>query len=330
MIIAILLATIIGLRWYNSSLDPVNPDDTDLVLFEVSSGSGTNQIIDRLEQEGLIKSSLAANIYLRFHSDQSGIQAGSFKLSPSMSTKQVLATLAKAIDVGDDFTIIPGKRIDEIRASMIDFGFNESEVDLALNPDQYRNDPIGRYWPDEADLSLEGYLYPETFATSSQTTPESIIRQSLSEMARRLDDEFQAKAAKVGLSVHEAVTLASIIEMEVSNSVDKPIVSQVFHSRLDLGMPLGSDVTFFYAAEVFGGRASPSLDNPYNTRLYGGLPPGPIANFGQASLEAAVEPSSTSYLYFVAGDDGNTYYSYTLAEHNQNVAEHCIELCKLP
>ena len=122
----------------------------------------------------------------------------------------------------------------------------------------------------------------------------------------------------------------SLVQQEVGDTEVQKQVAQVFLKRLKEDIQLGSDVTFFYAAELTGEDPSPSLDNPYNTRLYKGLPPGPIGTVTRGSLNAVANPAKGDFLFFVAGDDGNTYFSKTLEEHNANVKKHCIELCKLP
>jgi UPF0755 protein len=127
--------------------------------------------------------------------------------------------------------------------------------------------------------------------------------------------------------VRQAITLASIVEKEVSNGNDRRQVAQVFLLRLQKKMVLGSDVTYIYAAAITGQTASPDLDSPYNTRKYLGLPPGPISNVSDSSLDAVAYPADGDYLYFVAGDDGKTYFSHTEAEHERLAAEHCIKLC---
>ena len=222
---------------------------------------------------------------------------------------------------------MPGQRLDQLEASIVDgLNFDLLETRAAL---------LGRYdhpiFADlPADTSIEGYIYPETYQINSQTTVEDLLNASFEQLSDVFTEELQEKIAARGLDIHEAITLASIIEKESSNVEDQPTIAQVFLKRLDEGIMLGSDVTFIYAAAISGRAATPSLDSPYNTRIVGGLPPGPISNFTASALEAIAEPADSDYLYFVAGDDGITYFSNTLAEHESLTAQHCIELCKLP
>jgi UPF0755 protein len=199
-------------------------------------------------------------------------------------------------------------------------------VDKALYPAQYADHPALADKPTNA--SLEGYLYPDSYQKTADTKPETIIRASLDEMQKHLTPELRAAMSKQGLTVHEGVVLASIVEQEVSKKADKPTVAQVFLLRLKKGMPLGSDVTAFYGSIKAGQAPSVSYDSPYNTRLHPGLPPGPISNVSQASLEAVANPAGSDYLYFVAGDDGNTYFSHTNEEHEALTKQYCKKLCQ--
>ena len=194
-----------------------------------------------------------------------------------------------------------------------------------MNPNLYKDHPALVAKP--RDASLEGYLYPESFKVTSSTTVQEIIEQSLDEMAKRLTPERIEAFASQGLSTHEAVILASIIEKEVSLAEDRRVVAQIFLKRLNEGMSLGSDVTYEYAAALTGEIASPELDSPYNTRKYTGLPPGPISNVDDAALAAVANPASTDYLFFISGDDGKTYYGTTHEEHDANIRDFCQLKC---
>ncbi len=146
-------------------------------------------------------------------------------------------------------------------------------------------------------------------------------------MQERLNPDIRAAFTKRGLTVHQGVILASITEQEVSNASDRPVVAQVFLKRMQDGMQLGSDVTAFYGAIIAGKEPTVFYDSPYNTRIHNGLPPGPISNVSASSLQAIANPAGTNYVYFVAGDDGKTYFSNTLAEHEALTKEHCKKLC---
>lgn len=310
--------------WYKQQLKPVSQSQTAVTL-TVPSGATVKQIAALLETKGLIRSAQAFEWYVRNNDLRDSLQAGQYQILPSQSVSEIANILSQGKVQKNLFTILPSQRLDQIKASLIKAGFNEADVTAALDPAAYKNHPALVSKP--TDASLEGYLYPETFQTTSSTTPEEIIRQSLDQMAKVLTpgliDEFQ----KQGLGVHKAITLASIVEQEVSNGDDRRMVAQVFLNRLKIGMMLGSDVTYRYAAQMTGKDPSPFIDSPYNTRKYTGLPPGPISNVSSSSLLAVARPAANDYLFFVAGDDGKTYYSKTVAEHEALVKQYCKILC---
>src|SRR5262249_42553942 len=151
--------------------------------------------------------------------------------------------------------------------------------------------------------NLEGFLFPDTFQKDANTNPQVIVQESLTEMGQHLTPSIRASFAREGLTVYQGVTLASIVEQEVSNDSDRAQAAQVFLSRLKSGMPLGSDVTAFYGALLAGVKPSTTYDSRYNTLLHKGLPPGPISNVSDSSLQAVAHPAKTSWLYFVTGDN---------------------------
>ena len=232
-----------------------------------------------------------------------------------------------------DFTILPGETIYDMKNNLIKTGYSPEEVDAALEAD-YDFDFL-KDRPEGA--TLEGYLYGETHEFYKSATVEEIIEVFLAEMERIItENDLETKYAAQGLSLHEGITLASIVQKEAP-SPEQPTVAQVFLSRLAYGIPLGSDVTVSYALDTIDpdrtiytdNQAALEVDSCYNTRLYGGLPCGPISNPGLTALIAVAEPSDTTYLYFLTGDDGIMYYSNTESEHIQNTALYCQELCNI-
>lgn len=314
--------------WYSSNLRAVDSANSEVIVFTVEPGASESEVADALHTRGLIKSPLVYVAYTRISGSFGSMQAGSYKLLKSMSVKDIVSKITKGEVAVDLLTILPAQRIDELRAAFVASGYSVDEVDDALDPAKYADHPALRSKPPLA--SLEGYLYPESFQRTSSTKLETIIRASLDEMAMLLTQEVEQKLSEKGLSLHEGVIFASIVEKEVSNNDDKPTVAQVFLKRYEIGMTLGSDVTAYYGAEIAGIDRTVSADTPYNTRLYPGLPPGPISNITASSIKAVIEPSSTDYLFFVAGDDGITYFSRTLEEHEALTAQHCIVLCAIP
>lgn len=231
------------------------------------------------------------------------------------------------------FQIAPGENIYDIKSDLIKIGYTAAEVNAAFDADydfeMLEDRPIG--------ASLEGYLYGETHEFYNDTTVEEILETFLSGMQNIVNENsLEVKYAARGLSLYEGITLASVVQKEAPTP-EMPTVAQVFLTRLDYGIPLGSDVTVSYALDTIDpdrstytdNQAALSVDSCYNTRLYAGLPCGPISNPGLSALLAVAEPSDTSYLYFLTGDDGMMYYSYTEAEHIQNIYSHCQDLCNV-
>ncbi len=336
--VLIILALIAGLlvlggviyvrQWYNNGLKPVNTSAQEEILFSVQTGDPLRRISANLKEKDLIHNTTVFERYVTNTGASDLIKAGTYKLRQSMSVEEIVNIMTEGRVATDLVTILPGQRIDQIRKAFIDAKFDAAEVDAALDPKQYVDHPALTDKP--ADASLEGYLYPESFQRTDTTQVSEIVAQSLDEMQKRLTPDVRAGIAKQGLSLHEGVTLASVIEREVSSREDRKTVAQIFLSRLKINMPLGADATFFYAAATTGQVPTPDLDSPYNTRRYPGLPPGPISNVSETSLVAVAAPAGTDWLYFVSGDDGNTYFSRTQEDHEALTREHCKELCKLP
>ena len=184
---------------------------------------------------------------------------------------------------------------------------------------------------DPAAKDLEGYLFPETYALSRHTDAPKLIKLMVSRFDHVFTPELRQAAAARNLTVRQAVTLASIVEKETARPEERPLVAAVYTTRLRIGMPLQCDPTVIYALTKRGGYSGNihkddlSIDSPYNTYRYPGLPPGPIASPGRASLEAAVHPADADYLYFVSRNDGSHEFARTLDEHNRNVHKYQIE-----
>lgn len=230
-----------------------------------------------------------------------------------------------------NFTILPGETIYDIKDSLVEAGYSISEVEEAFNTD-YDFDFL-KDRPEGA--TLEGYLFGETHEFYEGTSVKEILTEYLKGMGKVIqDNNLEGRFKEHGLTLYEGITLASVVQKEAATS-DQPTVAQVFLSRLSYGMLLGSDVTVSYALDTVDpnrqiyadNSAALTIDSCYNTRLHPGLPCGPISNPGLSALLAVAKPSDTSYLYFLTGDDGMMYYSYTEAEHNQNIYSHCQDLC---
>lgn len=324
-VLLILGTAVLGRIVYDRALEPVNKEDTVPVLLDIPSGSSVQEIGDSLQEKDLIREQWVFVRYVQNSIYRGDLKAGTYALQKSQSTQEIVEVLARGSVATDLMTIVPGSRIDQVRAALINSGFKPEDVDTALDPAQYAGHPALVDKP--ADASLEGYLYPESFQKTAATSPQDIIRASLDEMSKRLTPEWRAAVASQGLSVHQAITVASMVEQEVSKAADRPVVAQVFLKRLKDGMPLQADVTVIYGAINAGQKPSLRYDSAYNTYTNNGLPVGPISNVSEVSLNAVANPAATPYVYFVAGDDGKTHFAITVEEHQQNVDKYCKTLC---
>lgn len=335
--LALIIATAIGIRMvYAQNLRPVSASQRT-VSVTVPSGSSVKQIAALLEESGVIRAAWAFEWYARGNNLRDKMQAGTYSIRPNQNVEEIASVLTQGRIATDLVTILPGQRIEQIKSSLLRYGFSEASVDDALNPNTYADHPALVDKPKEA--SLEGYLYPESFQKSAETTPEAIVRASLDEMHKNLTPDLRASIARQGLTVHEGVILASIIEMEVSDKFaeDKPQVAQVFLKRWRENIKLQSDPTALFGAIRAGvqlpndpasaAATANAYESSHNTYKISGLPPTPISNVSASSLKAIANPANTDFLYFVAGDDGSTYFSRTLEEHQRLTREHCKKLC---
>lgn len=314
----IILLLVIGIvlirKSYSDNLKPVSTQATSHVI-TIDPGSTTAVVADTLHAKGAIKSDWAFEWYVRNHELRDELKAGTYVVYANQSVSEIVATLVEGKVATDLVTIVPGQRLDQIKASMIKDGFEEAAVDAALEPTQWASHPALTDKP--AAANLEGYLYPESFQKTGETTPKQVIQLSLDEMETRLTPDVRQAISKQGMTLHQAVTLASIIEREVTTPEDRAQVAQVFKKRLAIGMKLQSNATDDYA----------KIDQAYNTYKIDGLPPGPISNFSESAIQAVAFPAQTDWTYFVSGDDKKTYFSKTNQEHDELVKKHCSAAC---
>jgi peptidoglycan lytic transglycosylase G len=326
LVLAVLiLGGIVGLRvWYSHNLGPVS-SITTTQYFTVSSGTSVHQIAANLEQAQLIRSAKAFETYVRGKGYSNKLQAGTYSLSPSMGVAKIAKKMVDGDVAKNLLTILPGKRLAEIKQAFQKTGYSQAAVDAAFDPAQYAGHPALASLPQGA--SLEGYLYPESFQKQADTPAASIVRKSLDEMQTHLTPDVTAGFAARGLSTFQGIILASIVLKETDNPSDQPIVAQVLLLRLARNMALQADATAFYAADVAGTPRSLSIDSPYNTYKHTELPPGPIANVTAGALQATSHPAGSDYLFYVTGDDGKTHFSHTQQEHEAAVQKYCKQRC---
>jgi len=309
---------------YNHDLKAVS-NDPKTRIFTVQPGSSVKQIGADLQTDHLIRSAWAFQLYAHSQELNDKLQAGTYALSPSQDTPSIVSTMTKGRVATKLVTFLPGRRIDQVRADLINNGFSPASVDQALDPAQYAGLPALAFKPASIP-SLEGLLWPDSFQKDSTTSPSFIIRESLIEMGDHLTPDVQGAFAAENLTTYQGLTLASMVEQEVG-AKDQSQAAQVFLSRLKANIPLGSDVTIEYGAIAAGHAPSLTYDSPYNTNLHAGLPPTPISSVSQNALNAAAHPAGTNWLYFVTGDDGVTHFSTNLQDHQALTQKYCHKLC---
>lgn len=301
---------------------PVSSSTTQQ-LFMVKSGDSITLIANNLKKQYLIRNSFVLKIYAY----NSHLQAGTYSLSPNLSTQEIVDRITKGKVATKLVTILPGMRLDQIRAGLIESGYSPVSVDQALSINQYSDLKVISYLPDGV-TSLEGLLWPDSYQVSINSDASSLVRAALMETDLYLSEGVRSDFNNEGLTVYSSLILASIIVKEVSNPSDQAQAAQVFLSRLKLGMQLGSDVTALYGAITTGHGSILTYDSPYNTLIHTGLPPTPISTLTASALTAVTRPANTSWLYFVAGDNGTTYFSTNLKDHQALTAKYCKILCQ--
>jgi len=309
--------------------------------FNIETGEPTASVAKHLKEAGLIRDEIVFRIYAQLNSHGETIKAGEYQLRKTMPVEQIFSLLLKGGDGVYSYTVLPGQTLKEIRQDLIDLGYSEEDVDAALQ-NHYRGADFGWIFEGmpEDNNSLEGYLYGDTYEFFKDDSAEAVVKRLLTEFAEvAKENQLKEKFAEHGLNMYQGVTLASIVQREANNPEDMAKVAQVFYNRLAANILLGSDVTAKYAADVVDpdraayqdNAAIIAIDSPYNTRKYPGLPYGPISNPGLNALKAVATPdgSVSEMLFFLTGDDGMMYYNSTEEGHNQDIVDHCQQLCNV-
>ena len=306
-------------------LSPKNAAATEAVPVEIVSGMLPGQIADTLEETGVIRSSLVFRVYARLSGVQNSLQAGNYQLSPADSTPEIARQLQKGPSIAEiEVLFRPGETLADNKKTLLALGYSAAEIDAAFTATY--DHPLLEGRPGGSDL--EGYVFGETHRFVKGTPVKDILQRYFDDYYAVIqENNLVSGFQKQGLNLYEGITLASIIQREVRSQADQKQVAQVFLDRLEIGMSLGADSTYEYIAKKTGVTPDPSLDSPYNTRKYTGLPPGPIASPGLSALIATANPAEGDYLYFVSGDDGVNHFSHTNAEHEAKVRQYCTTLC---
>jgi len=307
VVLLLIIIIICGVLWWENGMSPVNFANKESAVFVVQKGSGLKEIAGKLEEAKLIKNRIIFFLYARLGKFEGKIQAGDFRLSPSMSIEEIARNLTHGtLDVW--VTVAEGKRATEIAEILKEKipTYNFSWINILV--------------------SNEGYLFPDTYLISKDTNIETVIS--------RMRNNFEQKYSEINtnnskLTKTQIVTLASLIEREAITNAEKPIIAGILLNRLNAGMALQVDATIQYAKgqntvtkkwwEPITVQEYKSIISPYNTYLQPGLPPGPISNPGLEALRAAASPIDTDYFYYMHGKNGQIRYAKTLQEHNENI-----------
>lgn len=326
--------------FFQLSLSPVTTNcqssTCDNIIFTVNKGETIDTIAKNLKKSGLIRNPLVFKLYQRFRSSNSSLKSGTYSLNPGLSAPKIITILTAGAKDSNvfSFTILPGETIFNIQKNLLKIGYEASEIKNAFQ----KSYPSTVFTDKPISASLEGYLFGQTFEFYQGATVEDILSTFLTNFEKVIiENDFTTQFAKKGLSLHEGIILASIVQKEAYAN-DQPTVAQVFFSRLASGKHLGSDVTIKYALdlddpnrEIYTNNASAlKINSCYNTsEAYGhsGLPCGPISSPSLSALNAVANPSNTTYLYFLTGDDGKMYYGNTPEEHKNNRRLYCKKLC---
>lgn len=327
-VLLIVLISLAGFfAWYTQQLAAVSPNSDEKIKVVIEPGSGPAGIAKVLKQNDLIRNESVFGWYVRMHGKSGQLQSGAYRLSKSEDVPTIVKHLTSGNTDTFSITFLPGATLAKHRQVLIDAGYDSAQVDAALAK-SYDNHPIFDGKPSGADL--EGYIYGETYNFGADATPEQIIDRTLDQFESVVKENDLINLYKAqGFTLYQGITMASIIQREVATPEDAAQVAQVFKKRYDMGMQLGSDVTYQYIADKTGQARSVDLDSPYNTRRYAGLPPGPISSPGVAALKAVANPAPGDYLYFLSGDDDKTYFARTNEEHEQNIQNHCQKKCQI-
>ena len=357
VIIALLALAITGYAGYSyvkSSLSPIDPNATSVVQVEIPEGSSTKEIGNILVQNKLIKNATIFNYYSKLKS-YNNFQSGYYNLSQSMSVDELAKALqesgtAEPVDpIAGKVLVIEGYTLEQIAQAVTDnvytkdtedqTGFSsDAFLETVKNPD-FINQMVAKYPTLFASLpaadsgvkyQLEGYLFPATYDYTEDTTIEELIEKMIAATDANLQ-AYYGQISSMGLTVNQLLTLASLVEKEGATDVDRRNIASVFYNRLNIDMPLQSNIAILYAMGKLGQETTlaedaaidTNIDSPYNIYLHTGLMPGPVDSPSLAAIQATLNPSDTDYYYFVADvTTGTVYYSATIEEHNQNVEKY--------
>jgi len=289
----------------------------------IEPGSSVRAMGVALANAGVVRDARSFQIAARLKGAEKRLQAGEYRFDRPATAFDVVERIARGDVFARPITFPEGRTAAEMAALYEERGFGPAADFQAAARDASLIRSL-----DPAAEDLEGYLFPSTYRLPRSTSARALVALMVQSFETSLDADLRSAASARGFSVREAVTMASLVEEEARKPEERPMISAVYHNRLKIGMGLQCDATVIYALQRAGRwngnitKADLSMDSPYNTYRYRGLPPGPIANPGRASLEAAVKPAEVPYLYYVSRNDGSHAFATTLEEHNRNVEQY--------
>lgn len=309
--VLLILVAVVMSAWWRQAIKPLNETQTEPVTFVVSPGEGVRSIADRLQKDELIRSSVAFFLYVRAMGYDNILQAGEFRLNPSMSMTDITENLTHgSIDIW--VTIPEGWRNAQIAQQI--------SKDLSIPEAEFLKE------------AKEGYMFPDTYLVPKDATAAGVAALFHENFSKKVTPGMIAQAEARGLSLDELVIVASLVEREARLAEDRPLVASVILNRLDQDMKLDIDATIQYAlgyqpAEKVWWKKDLTVDDlvmehPYNTYKIPGLPPGPIANPGLAAIQAVINAPSNDYIFYLADSKGKSHFARTLEEHNANISKY--------
>ncbi len=310
-----------GAWWVHSRVrEPFQGYTAGAQFVDIPTGIGPAAIGQRLVDAGIVRDPWTFRAAVLMSGRARELKAGEYRFDAPLDALSVIDKIARGDVYKRLLTFREGLTITEMAAVFEQKGFGAvAAFTRAASNASLINDL------DPGARDLEGYLFPETYALQRGTPAADVVAQMVAAFKKAFSDDLRAAAAADGLTVRQVVTLASLVEKETASPDERPLVAAVYRNRLTRGMGMQADPTVIYALQKAGtydgnlSREDLRFDSPYNTYRYAGLPPGPIASPGRASLQAAVRPAAVEHLYFVSKNDGTHAFATTLAEHNRNV-----------
>ena len=331
VIFILLLVAVVGSSFYiYSSLNKPHQHDKTNKYIVIPKGSTPNEIIGKLNSEGVLDGELPTLIYLRTFGDSSKMQAGEYQFNSPITPLQVLKELEKGEERTTKITIPEGfTRFDIAKRIAEKFPGNppmdEKQILASMNDTSLIKDF------DPNAKNLEGYLYPSTYDFPRDAEPEEVIKKMVEQFFKEWKPEYTNRAKQLGRTPHEIVTLASLIETESGVESERPIVASVIYNRINKNIPLGIDQTAVYIAKMQNrwdgviNKSDLEVDSPYNTRRFGGIPPGPISSVSESAIRAALNPAKTDYIFYVLNvqkNDGSHNFYASAADFERGKAEY--------